>query len=60
MKIHEYQAAQLFQKAGIPIVDGAVTTTVEEALQQAESLGYPVVLKSQVLVGGRGKAGGIK
>lgn len=60
MKIHEYQAAQLFQKAGIPVVDGAVATTVDDALQQADSLGYPVVLKSQVLVGGRGKAGGIK
>ncbi len=60
MKIHEYQAAQLFQQADIPIVEGAVTTTVEEAVQQAGALGYPVVLKSQVLVGGRGKAGGIK
>ena len=60
MKIHEYQAAQLFQKAGIPIVEGTITTTVDEAVQAASGLGYPVVLKSQVLVGGRGKAGGIK
>lgn len=60
MKIHEYQASQLFHQAGIPIVDGAITTNVDEALKQADALGYPVVLKSQVLVGGRGKAGGIK
>lgn len=60
MKIHEYQAAQLFHQAGIPIVEGTITTTVDEAVQAAAKLGYPVVLKSQVLVGGRGKAGGIK
>lgn len=60
MKIHEYQASQLFQKAGIPIVKGRITTQVNEALEFAQAIGYPVVLKSQVLVGGRGKAGGIK
>lgn len=60
MKIHEYQASQLFKKAGIPIVEGQITTEVNQALQFAQSTGYPVVLKSQVLVGGRGKAGGIK
>ncbi|MBP9853866.1 MAG: ADP-forming succinate--CoA ligase subunit beta [Candidatus Omnitrophica bacterium] len=60
MKIHEYQASQLFQKAGIPIVPGQITTDVNQALEFARSNGYPVVLKSQVLVGGRGKAGGIK
>lgn len=60
MKIHEYQAAQLFKKAGIPIVEGEITTTVEDAVRHAAAMGYPVVLKSQVLVGGRGKAGGIK
>lgn len=60
MKIHEYQASQLFQKAGIPVVDGQITTEVTQAVKFAQSMGYPVVLKSQVLVGGRGKAGGIK
>lgn len=60
MKIHEYQATQLFKNAGLPVVEGQITSQVEEAVQFAQSIGYPVVLKSQVLVGGRGKAGGIK
>lgn len=60
MKIHEYQASQLFLKAGISVVQGQVTTEVSQALRFAQTIGYPVVLKSQVLVGGRGKAGGIK
>lgn len=60
MKIHEYQASQLFQKSGISVVQGQITTEVSQALKFAQTIGYPVVLKSQVLVGGRGKAGGIK
>jgi len=60
MKIHEYQATELFRKAGVPVVSGAVATDVSQALKIADETGYPVVLKSQVLVGGRGKAGGIK
>ncbi len=60
MKIHEYQASELFKKSGLPVVDGQVTSEVDEAVSFAQSIGYPVVLKSQVLVGGRGKAGGIK
>lgn len=60
MKIHEYQASQLFQKAGISVVQGQITTEIAQALKFAQTIGYPVVLKSQVLVGGRGKAGGIK
>lgn len=60
MKIHEYQAAAIFKKAGIPVCDGEVVTTPEEALRIAEKVGYPVVLKAQVLTGGRGKAGGIR
>ena len=60
MKIHEYQATQLFKEAGVSVVSGQVAVDVEEALKVAEGIGYPVVLKSQVLVGGRGKAGGIK
>lgn len=60
MKIHEYQATEIFRKAGIPTTSGRVATEVYEAALIAEEIGYPVVLKSQVLVGGRGKAGGIK
>ena len=60
MKIHEYQATELFQKAGVAVVSGHVATDARESLRIAERIGYPVVLKSQVLVGGRGKAGGIK
>ncbi len=60
MKIHEYQASEIFKKGGLPVVSGRVATEVYEAVLIAEEAGYPVVLKSQVLVGGRGKAGGIK
>ena len=60
MKIHEYQAVELFQKAGIPIIEGHVAQGLPEAINIAEALSYPVVLKAQVLAGGRGKAGGIK
>ena len=60
MKIHEYQAIDLFRKFNIPTLPGEVATEAGQAAQIAEKIGYPVVLKSQVLVGGRGKAGGIK
>ncbi len=60
MKLHEYQSKRLFARYGIPIPDGDVATTPAEARQIAKRLGGPVVVKSQVLVGGRGKAGGIK
>lgn len=60
MKIHEYQAHEIFKQAGLPVASGKVATEVSEAVVIAEETGYPVVLKSQVLVGGRGKAGGIK
>ena len=60
MKIHEYQAVGLFRQAGLPVTDGQVASESKDALKIAESLGYPVVLKAQVLVGGRGKAGGVK
>ena len=60
MKIHEYQAAELFKREGLPVLDGAVASQPKEALGIAEQIGFPIVLKSQVLVGGRGKAGGIK
>jgi len=60
MKLHEYQSKQLFAKFGIPIPRGRVAATAHEAKQIAEELGGRVVIKSQVLVGGRGKAGGIR
>jgi len=60
MKLHEYQSKQLFAKYGIPIPKGRVAATATEAKQIAEELGSRVVVKSQVLVGGRGKAGGIR
>ncbi len=60
MKIHEYQAVDLFRKAGLPVRDGEVASDAHTALRLAEKMGYPVVLKAQVLVGGRGKAGGVK
>jgi succinyl-CoA synthetase beta subunit len=60
MKLHEYQSKQIFNKYGIPIPKGQVAVTAQEARQIAEELGGRVVIKSQVLVGGRGKAGGIR
>ncbi|MCP4537462.1 MAG: ADP-forming succinate--CoA ligase subunit beta [Chloroflexi bacterium] len=60
MKLHEYQSKRLFAVHGVPIPDGDVATTSQEARLIAERLGGAVVVKSQVLVGGRGKAGGIK
>jgi len=60
MKLHEYQSKQLFAKHGIPIPKGRVANTSSEARTIAEELGGRVVVKSQVLVGGRGKAGGVK
>jgi succinyl-CoA synthetase beta subunit len=60
MKLHEYQSKQIFAKNGIPIPKGRVASTAEEAKHIAEEFGKRVVIKSQVLVGGRGKAGGIR
>jgi succinyl-CoA synthetase beta subunit len=60
MDLLEYQGKQLFRKHGVPTPEGRPATTVEEAVEAAEALGYPVVVKAQVLIGGRGKAGGIK
>jgi succinyl-CoA synthetase beta subunit len=60
MKLHEYQSKQIFSRYGIPIPKGRVAATASEAKQVAEELGGRVVIKSQVLVGGRGKAGGIR
>jgi len=60
MRLHEYQAKQIFKRNGIPVADGELALTPEDVKEIAERLGGKVVLKSQVLVGGRGKAGGIK
>ncbi|HEX2324757.1 MAG TPA: ATP-grasp domain-containing protein, partial [Chloroflexota bacterium] len=60
MDLFEYQGKQYFARWGIPVSPGGVADTVDEAVAQAEQAGYPVVVKAQVQVGGRGKAGGIK
>src|SRR3954465_10867976 len=60
MDLLEYQGKQLFKKHGVPVPEGRPAVSVEEAVEAAEELGYPVVVKAQVLIGGRGKAGGIK
>src|SRR5690242_21525405 len=60
MDLNEYQGKQLFARFGIPVSDGRLATTPEEARAAAEELGGPVVVKAQVLTGGRGKAGGVK
>jgi len=60
MKIHEYQAKQIFAAHGIPVPPGEVATTATEAFEIARRYNQPVMVKSQVLVGGRGKAGGVK
>jgi succinyl-CoA synthetase beta subunit len=60
MDLLEYQGKQLFAKHGIPVPSGEVADTVDEAVAAAEKIGYPCAIKAQVLIGGRGKAGGIK
>ena len=60
MDLYEYQGKQLFARYGIPVSEGRLATTAEEARAAAEEIGGPVVVKAQVLTGGRGKAGGVK
>jgi succinyl-CoA synthetase beta subunit len=60
LDLHEYQGKELFRRYGIPVSDGLLATSPEEARSAAETLGEQVVVKAQVLIGGRGKAGGIK
>ena len=60
MDLLEYQGKQLFARHGLKVSSGESVTTVEQAVRAAQRIGYPVVLKAQVLVGGRGKAGGVK
>jgi succinyl-CoA synthetase beta subunit len=61
MKIHEYQAKELYRQYGVPVPEGAVAFTPDEAKAVARTLGgYPVVVKAQIHAGGRGKGGGVK
>ena len=60
MNLYEYQGKQFFAQYGIPVSPGEAVTTVDDAVAAADRVGYPVVVKAQVQVGGRGKAGGIK
>ena len=60
MNLQEYQAKELFARFGIPVLPGQVAASAEEARDIAARLGGTVVIKAQVLVGGRGKAGGVK
>jgi succinyl-CoA synthetase beta subunit len=58
--LYEYQGKEVFKRFGIPVSEGRLATTPDEARQAAEELGAPIVVKAQVLTGGRGKAGGVK
>ncbi|MDQ3768211.1 MAG: ADP-forming succinate--CoA ligase subunit beta [Actinomycetota bacterium] len=60
MDLLEYQGKQLFARHGVPVPEGRPATTVDEALAAADAVGFPCVVKAQVKIGGRGKAGGIK
>ncbi len=60
LDLHEHQGKELFRRYGIPVSEGRLATTPAEARIAADEIGYPVVVKAQVLIGGRGKAGGIK
>ncbi|HEY6607849.1 MAG TPA: ATP-grasp domain-containing protein, partial [Candidatus Limnocylindria bacterium] len=60
MKLQEYRSKEILARHGVPLLAGEVATTPEEARTAAERIGGPVVVKAQVLVGGRGKAGGVK
>ena len=59
MRLHEHEAASLFRQAGVPVAPFAVARTADEAVAALETVGLPVVIKAQVLVGSRGKHGGI-
>src|SRR3712207_9407499 len=60
MDLLEYQGKQLFSKHGVPVPEGRAAASVPEAVEAADELGYPVVVKAQVLIGGRRKAGGLQ
>src|SRR3954453_8696480 len=60
MDLLEYQGKELFARHGVPVPEGRHVTDPDEARRAAEEIGFPVVVKAQVQIGGRGKAGGIK
>src|SRR5262245_1660248 len=60
MKIHEYQGKEILKKYGVPTPEGRLALSVAEAVEAAEELGFPVVIKAQIHAGGRGKGGGVK
>ena len=60
MDLLEYQGKQLFAAHGVAVPSGEVAASVDDAVAAAERIGYPCAIKAQVLIGGRGKAGGIK
>ena len=60
MRLHEYQAKNVFADAGVPVPESHLATTVEEVVEAVSEIGFPAAIKAQVHVGGRGKAGGIK
>src|SRR5947209_15424218 len=60
MDLLEYQGKQVFARHEVPVPTGRPASTVEEAVAAADEVGYPAVIKAQVQIGGRGKAGGIK
>ncbi len=60
MKIHEYQAKELFQKYAVPVPEGGICATPDDVVKMTERLGFPVAVKAQIHAGGRGKGGGVK
>ena len=60
MRLYEFEGSDLFRREGIPVPDYAITASPREARQKAEEIGFPVVIKAQVLTGGRGLAGGVQ
>ena len=60
MDLLEYQGKQLFARHGVPVPGGQPASTVQEAVEAADEIGYPCAVKAQVQIGGRGKLGGIK
>ena len=60
MRLHEYQAKEVFADAGLPVPDSRLASSVDEVVAAVEEIGFPAAIKAQVHVGGRGKAGGIK
>lgn len=60
MRLHEFEAMDIFETMGIPVPRRRIAESIEEALMVAGKIGYPVIIKAQVLVGGRGLAGGLK